>query len=406
MRAKRMIVVVSSTVLAVAACSSSSQPAGGGGNGDGGGNDSGGDDGGGDGGGGSCPSADGGASPARIDFPGVGLGPGLGDPSLELDPSGSRVWMSYTGVEPPTATAILIQTHIAHSDDSGAHWTDDGLLTPARDVTLPNPPPQDKATWEQETSRLLADPWGAPSERWLIFWHRYIDINDQAALGEAWIAMKTAPAPLPLAGWSAEHKLFVSAAYSGAYDSEVGPPEVKLSDLSPDLAECYVVAEPGAMATQDAIYVSLDCHKDLTHGRVVLLRRPRTTGKWEYAGTLLRHEVDAPPLGFQGMTATDLEDVGGKHYLVVSPYGPVTLTDGGSKVFYLGCMMFPIDNLDTATLARKNGSLVPAAAVVPPKPNSFRGACGIEGTICGGLVYHEYFDDKPNSRLLMSFVRP
>jgi hypothetical protein len=77
-------------------------------------------------------------TPVRIEFAGVGQ-LGIFDPSLERDPGG-RLWMSYSAVDPSSiAGNKLISTRIAHSDDGGTTWVDDGVVNAASDTPLPSP---------------------------------------------------------------------------------------------------------------------------------------------------------------------------------------------------------------------------------------------------------------------------
>jgi hypothetical protein len=339
-----------------------------------------------------------GPSPVRIEFAGVGQ-LGIFDPSLQQDSGTRRLVMSYSAVEPSAmwpSQNTQINTRMAHSDDGGTTWNDDGTVNQAVDVALPLTPPLDAGTWVHEVSRVVHDPFAPVGEQWLLFWHRYLEINNVRHFEHGWIGLRTASAPTPVGGWSAERKLFAGTLYDSGNNVTIGPPEVSLSALHADLANCAVPTEPGALATANALYVSLYCAAvDVTQGRQVLLRKLRSNGNWEYVGTLTDNANDAQLLGYDGFSATELMAQGGKNYLMVSPENGTT---------YRGCLVFEIADLDTATLVRSGGQPV-IVARINEKTGGFRGACGYEPTSASGIMYSEAFSDNPVFRIFMSFVR-
>lgn len=337
-----------------------------------------------------------GPSPVRVVFTGVGQ-LGIFDPSLQQDSANSRIVMSYSAVEPSAmwpAQNAQINTRIAHSDDGGSTWNDDGIVNQSVDVILPPAPPNNAGTGVHEVSRVIYDPFGSVGEQWLLFWHRYLQINGVRHFEHGWIGLRTASAPMPVGGWSAERKLFAGTLYDSGNDSTIGPPEVSLSALHADLANCAVPTEPGVLATTNYLYVSLYCAAiNVNQGRQVLLRKVRSTGNWEYVGTLTDNANDAQPLGYDGFSATDLIAQGGKNYLVVSP-------ETGTR--YQGCLVFEIADLAAATVVRSAGLPV-ILTRINEKPGGFRGACGYEPTSASGIMYSEAFSDIPIFRIFMSF---
>lgn len=311
---------------------------------------------------------------------------GVSDPSIAVGPDG-RTWLAYTMME-PTTPVVSLQTRIAYLAPDGRLWHDMGLVN----KTVPADTP--RSSWTHETPRLLYDPYGAPGEQWLLFWYRYKRSGEKPEFDRGWVAFRTAPDPAP-DKWSAERKLFVGSRYNKEEDSVVGPPEVAVNSLHPDLADCALPGEVGALAGKDALYVSLYCaSKDPSKARVVLLRRPRSEARWAYVGTLF-DGADAKALGYRSFTATELAEQGAKRYLLLSPE---------KNFIYQGCAAFEIVDLDRAALARQQGRPV-IKTRIEAKPGSFRGACTYDGRSSLGILYAEYFPTPPISRIFASRVR-
>ncbi|MFO0995969.1 MAG: hypothetical protein U1F33_04735 [Alphaproteobacteria bacterium] len=311
---------------------------------------------------------------------------GVSDPSITVGPDG-RTWLAYTMMV-PAAPVVGLETRLAYLAPDGQAWHDMGLInkTAGAEAT--------RSSSAHETPRLLFDPYGASGEQWLLFWYHYKRSGEKPEFDRGWVALRTAPDPAP-EKWSAERKLFVGSRYNRDEDSVIGPPEVDVHTLHPDLADCALPGEVGALATKDALYVSLYCaSKDPAKARVVLLRRPRAQPRWQYIGTLF-DGADAKALGYRSFTATELAEQGGKRYLLLSPE---------KNFIYQGCAAFEIADLDHASLVRQQGR--PAIKVrIEAKQGSFRGACTYDGHSSLGLLYAEYFATPPISRIFASRVR-
>jgi hypothetical protein len=333
--------------------------------------------------------------PVRIQIAGR---PFIFDPSVAAESPSGRVWMAYSEASgwPHDPTTIVLSTRMAHSDDGGFTWGDDGAINLGAD--LPDSGSRPPGVWVHETPRLLYDPWGTPEERWLLFWHRYVKLaRGVQDFRRSWIGLRTAPHPLSLSYSSPERKLLAGRAYDRGDDGVIGPPEVRLPDLHPDLAHCDVPSEMGALATPDAIYLSVNCAtRPAVLVRQVLLRRPRATGRWEYVGTL-SDAGDARAMGYAGFSATELVQQDGRSYLFVTPENPSN--------FYRGCLVFEIESLDGARLVRRDSLPVVLARIELP-PSAFGGVCTYDPALAGGIIYGEaFFGDPDPVRLYMSFVR-
>jgi hypothetical protein len=310
-------------------------------------------------------------TPEEITIEGVGQH-GIFDPSLAHDPETGLLWMSYSEVEDSQMWPdqnVAVQTRLAWSDDAGDTWTDTGsLINPAEDLALPLDPPNNAGTWEQEVPALIHDPGAPADERWKLIWMRYLQINHSPAYMHGWLALKTAPGP---AGpWSAERKLFAALGYDAVNDATIGPPEVFVNTLDPELSATVIVAEPGILATDSALYVTmLAAEAEPGGGKIALLKWPHPAGPWQYLGSFLTNADDAPQFGFEGFSAPELFNQNGATYLIVTPQ---------NNDSYQGTMVFEVTDLETATLRRAEG--------VPTLALEFYGT---DGTHNGAAGYHE-----------------
>jgi hypothetical protein len=356
---------------------------------------------------GACGGSGSGAAPTppspRITFAGVGSH-GVFDASLAKDPGSTRLWMSYSAVDPsrawPAQNVDVVTTRLAYSDDAGSTWTDSGaLVNGPLDVQLPLAPPDDAGSWTNEVSSLVYDPGASADARWKLLWHHYLLVDGDRRFEHGWLGLKAAATPEGLAS-ATEVKLFAGAGYDTANDTQGGvtgspvggAPAVRLDTRHADLSGC-VFTEPDLHATAAALYVSLHCAKVDGSGEnlVVLLRcdSPCDFGdsaSWSYRGTLLRN-ADAAALGFDGgFSATELFDAAGGTYLVVTPVSTAPFPG-----YYNGCRVYRFQSLDPAVLQGASGAPAVVGSV-GGTAGSFNGACTYhrDGT-AGGVVYGEFF---------------
>lgn len=364
------------------------------------------------------PAATATPTPRRITFGGIGAH-GIFDPSLAKDPSSSRLWMSYSAVDPsvawPTQNPNVVSTRLAYSDDQGATWTDFGCVNPVQDVDLTAFAPTNAGTWQNEVSSLVFDPGAPTSERWKLIFHHYLVLNNIRSLAaHSWLGMKVAASPADLA-LAVEKKLFSATTYDHVNDSTTGPtksplagaPSIALDTAFPALDRC-IFSEPALMATSNSLYLALLCANvdtsggtTLIHHRVDLLGcgSPCDTtvaGSWTYLGSVLQ-DAQAAALGFdQGFSAPDLWQSGTDTYLSVTPVSS-TPFDG----YYNGCRIFKFSNLSTASLS----STLPTFRV-DGLSGSFNGAGTYlpEATGCG-FLYSQVESATDRFRIMDSGVR-
>jgi hypothetical protein len=351
------------------------------------------------GGGGSDPPA----TPSAVELTVVGT-PGTGgifDPAPMSDGTAS-LWMSYSMVRPSPNLASMnqVRTRIASSADSGRTWTDLGVDPNGLgydDFEVPDGSGGRLwATWRYEVSRLLHDPDDIPGRRWKLLWHRVLAIGSGPIFPDSWIGISTAPA---ITGpWSAERKLFTGSSYNGAdMDAFIGPPEFPLAALSgAQLGGCAVPTEPGMLARADGIYVSLQC---APAGKIVLLRCDRAFSTCSYLGDFLAADEAAQyslsGQSLTGFSASELVEVGGTVYLIVSGYEPPLDT-------YRGCLVFRIADLASASLERSGGKPV-LVKRVSGSGGSFNGACGYHAA-ASGIIYSELSGASPQFHLFASGI--
>lgn len=328
---------------------------------------------------------------------------GVFDPAPMADAAGN-LWMSYSSVQPSSNLASMnrVRTRIASSADHGGSWTDIGADPnglPVADFEVPDGAGGRMwATWRYEVSRLLFDPDDIPARRWKMLWHRVLAIGAGPIFQDGWVGLSTAPAPE--GPWSAERKLFTGTAYNATdMNAFIGAPEFPLAtQYSGPLGGCMTFTEPGMLARSDGIYVSLQC---ATLGKIVLLRCDRAFSACDYRGDLLAGSEAAQfslsGQSLQGFSASELVDVAGTPYLIVTGYEPPPDT-------YRGCLVFRIADLGTASVER-NGNAPRLIKRVSGTAGSFNGACGYHPVANGsGIVFSEYSSTTPQFHLFASRV--
>jgi hypothetical protein len=332
----------------------------------------------------------------RVTVAGTTATYGIFDPSLTE--SSGTLWMSYSTVNASVNDPVLltVNTRLASSTDAGQSWTDAGVVPNVTQEFLvsPGPPlPDYWAAWRYEVSRLVYDPHDTDgNRRWKLVWHRYLaahlpgEAEARRLFEHGWIGYATAATPN--GPWT-ERKLFVGSAYDTANNATIGVPEYNLATLFPGLSGCEVFTEPGllgsAAATPSAnnIYVSLHCAG--TTNKIVLLR---CTGNFApnnctYLGDLLdaSEANQFAPVGesYSGFSASELVAAGGRNFLIVSPV---------SGEYYRGCLVFEIQDLDSAALVRSAGDPVLVRRIGGSAASGFHGACGYTpGATATGLLY-------------------
>ena len=365
--------------------------------------------------------------PVQLKIPSVGTH-GIFDAALAQDPSSSRIWMSYSSVNPsvmwPAGTPDAVGTRLAYSDNQGETWTDSASLTPYTDVdlvflTLPpfNLDASFRAgTWQSEVSNLVFDAGATdPNQKWKLLSMHYLAIKAERHFEHGWIGLKMAATPQELAT-ATEIKLFSSATYDPANNTAGGPTGVPVdgapaiafdTGINTELNGC-IIAEPGMMSTASALYLGIDCIKSATDSRIVLLKCAHPcnmtavggSNGWSYVGTPLT-KADGDLFGVdQGFTASSLVQSNGQNYLIATPRSSTPF-----DAFYNGCKVFRFSNIDTATLQR-SGGVPDVVTTANGDAGSFGGACTyLPSASKAGLIRGQLFPAATEKfRLFMSGV--
>jgi hypothetical protein len=337
----------------------------------------------------------------RITFRGVGQF-GVFDPSVADDPATGRLWMSFSRVDPSKHSKWGVGLHLAYSDD-GESWRDAGALQKFTDVvvgplaTTPPEAPIDAnapGTWQNETSTLVYDRDAPDGQRWKLFWHQSLWVNDAPRYASySWIALRMADRPENLAQAPAV-KLF--SGYLAKRDGDVdtapafapiaGPAAIELNNKDPQLGAC-VFGEPGAISASGGLYLTLDCQwlGSIVAPHTVLLRcaypdcNPAEAPSWTVVNRLTdprdAQRIDERYKGFGG---TALAEHDGKFYLLATP-----VDTNGNR--YDGCNVYRFNDLASGTLERSRGRLV-VAAQVRGIPGTHHGACAYHPQLKNGIL--------------------
>ncbi|HEB58735.1 MAG TPA: exo-alpha-sialidase [Gammaproteobacteria bacterium] len=360
----------------------------------------------------------------EISFSGIGTN-GIFDPSVARDPGSSRLWMSYSYVDPSiyfsSSQHLGVGIRLAYSDDGGRSWTNAGVVVSSFEDRAVGPlpsvnpalniPANSDGTWQSETSSLIYDANAPASERWKIVWHQYLKANGTSYFVDyAWVALKMAATPAELA-MAPTIKLFggkyIQAAgeQSGApaFSPVAGPAQIALNaDLnsaiaSADLAELSmcVWAEPALLADSDGLHLAMNCQYLNGTGvdaYIVMFSCANPcnitqAGSWTYKGRVLT-PADASVTGHRNFSAAELVRKGGGYYLMVTP------VRNNAAAAYDGCRAFPFSDFANARLMRNQGNLVEAFRY-DGIPMLHNGACSAHEGMTAGVLHSQFRDDTP-----------
>ncbi|EQA43379.1 hypothetical protein LEP1GSC050_1745 [Leptospira broomii serovar Hurstbridge str. 5399] len=350
-----------------------------------------------------------------LEIKGVGAF-GIFDPSVVMDRQLNKIYMSYSAVDPsyrwPVEHPHTVSTRLAYSIDKGLTWNDSGIVINEAEDELGqklslklfgrSPKPM---TWNQEVSSLIFDASAPRSERWKLFWHRYPLIDGERKFEYGWIAFKQAESPEQLA-IAKEIKLFSGKYYDSAADQYLGTPQVRLNEIHSELRDCAAFTEPSAFIRENSLYLALSCADGNLpwNGRQILLSR--RDGNWNYAGILLDNRRDSEGLliagnSFTGFSAPELIAVRNKTYLIVTP------TTNDENPAYHGCMVFEIEDLESARILREAKSLK-ISKVIPGNSELHNGACSylnVSSETGGFLLSQAYPDSVKVFRIVRTEIK-
>lgn len=360
-------------------------------------------------------------APERITFTGGGE-LGFFDPSVAQDPADGRLWMSYSAVDSSvfysTDVYWTVSIRLAYSDNNGGTWADAGIAAApytervVGPMTVADGQPAiggtSAGTWQSETSSLIYDPGAPAGERWKLIWFQYLNAKLVSYfLDYSWIAMKTAAAPLDLAG-AEPVKLFGGFGIQPmgeitdlpVHSPIGGPAEIALNaDLTmaavgqslADLQYC-VFAEPGMAVTSTAVYLSIFCmdvsiqEENLLYFKCESPCSMTDAGGWQYLGKLLTPADAASTVGRDHYQAPAVVLKNGRSYLLATP---VDTTIGNR---YDGCRVYEFGDIDNSDLLPIGDGLTEVTNA-NGEPDLHNGACEVFPDLNGGIIYSQFDPD-------------
>ena len=358
-------------------------------------------------------------APIRLTYSGVGA-LGIFDPAVTLDPATNRVWMSYSAVDSVTSLRAPwgVGIRLGYTDNGGSVWSDNGLVTATRDVTVQpgisvtSPEPAvtvaSPGIWQSETSTVVYDPHASvpTGERWKMLYHRILWANNiPYYVSYSWIEMKQASTVAGLAA-ATPVKLFGGSLIKNDAPSLTntaapigGAPAFALNTKHAELTNCGLFGEPSLLATGDTLYMALDCQ--LLGGAsvepyVVMFKctSPCTMtnlASWTYLGRVTT-PADAAAINsaYKGLSAPALTTQGGRYYLITTP-----VATSGDR--YDGCQVYEFADLTTGLLQRNGagGPLLPPVAQVTGISNTHNGACAHHAALSYGMLHSQLDTNNP-----------
>ncbi|MEZ4370691.1 MAG: sialidase family protein [Polyangiaceae bacterium] len=332
-----------------------------------------------------------------LDDSGVWLpdeGNGAFDPSVATDPGSGRVWMAYSTLN-GAAGAGKVSTWLVHSDDGGATWCGAARINAAEDVAAADRPPghqSEPSHWSHEVPALVIDPAAPATERWKLLWHRYLHAEDGDPTTDdrrfeyGWLAMRAAASPEAL--FSAPEQVLIAAegyyflSVIQSYNERFGTPKHRLADAAPELKDCLLVTEPGAVAFNASLRLWLGCGSE-SGIRIIALDLKGDT--LTYLGApLTSSDAQALDPALTGFNAADaFADENGQMHLLVSPI---------ANDLYRGCLLYDVDEGNLTgppVLVKQHTAGVPLS-----------GACAYDpGLTAAGTLFGEIHVETPQLRL-------
>lgn len=320
---------------------------------------------------------------------------GIYDPSVAYTPDGKIGWLAYSSVKGDyKPIGQYVHTHLARSTDGGAHWEFIKALNTSTNGTLTLPDgKQLPGVWRYEVPTLVcdaADP--DASRRWKLFVHYYFwaPKRDRMVI-YGWIALRTAADPAK--EWSADVPLF------GAGKNPLAPyhqTRVDLNALDPSLKNSIAYSEPGALAHDGRLYLSLSALQPrlglggIRVGHTIVMLASDDHGEsWRFVRKLLDND-DAVRFGADAFDGSSLAEDGGRFFLLASP-----MRRGKVPEVHHGTAAFEFESLTEGRLRRDTNGLPAVATYFAPQPGIFSIVGAGQATyhaanVNGGLIFPQF----------------
>ena len=295
---------------------------------------------------------------------------GLYDPSVAYAPDGQTGWLAYSAIAGDfKPIGPYVHTRLAQSTNGGQTWEFVKTLNASSDAELTMPGGDHLAgAWRYEVSTLVCDPADPDAERrWKLLVHRYFWAPKKDRMVQyGWIALRTAPDPA--ADWSDEVPLF------GAGQNPLAPyheTRIDLNALDPSLASVVAYSEPGALAHDSKLYLSMTALaprlglKGISVGHsIVLLESSDHGGAWRFVRKLLDNDT-AAQFGCELFDGSSLAEEDGRFFLLVSP--------GRSGATHDGTVAFEFASLAEGRLRLDAAGRPEIVAYFAPQPSIYSG---------------------------------
>ena len=323
---------------------------------------------------------------------------GIYDPTLAYTPDGRIGWLAYSSVkgdgnlvQGKVSLGEYVSTHLARTTDGGGTWTYAKALNVSADGTLVMPDGKKlQGVWRFEVPSLVYD--GSDPDahrRWKLFAHRYFWERDRGSRqAYAWIVLRTAADP---AGqWSEEIPLL------GAGENPPAPyhlAKVDVNALDRSLKNTVVYTEPGALAHEGRLYLSLTALRPQVGSggigvgySIILLASDDHGRSWSFMGTLLTAK-DANHFGYEHFDGTALAVDGERVFLLAVP--------GGKPLMHDGCVAFEFETLAKGRLKRDAAGFPVVSNYFAPQPGILSGPGAGQATYDarntnGGLIMAQF----------------
>jgi hypothetical protein len=223
--------------------------------------------------------------------------------------------------------------------------------------------------WRYEVPTLALDPSDPdPGGRWKLFAHYYFWAPGRDRMVDyGWIVMRAAAGPA--GDWSADVPLF------GAGKSPAAPyhnTRVDLNALAPELKNTVAYSEPGALAHEGRLYLSMSALQphlgvrgiSVDH-RVFLLVSEDHGKSWRFVSTLLTPD-NGLALGCAGFDGSSLASEQGRFFLLAAP-----MVLQGKTEELDGTAAFEFESLEEGRLRRNLKHQPVVVAFFAPQPSIF-----------------------------------